>query len=84
VFAARYEPNSYIVFRKRLVSKRLISFPFPLLNRKLTVILGECARIPVVTRRRLPTQGLRILKVPQWQAASGKWQKLCLLLQALQ
>jgi hypothetical protein len=26
VFPARYELNSYIVFRKRLVSKRLISF----------------------------------------------------------
>jgi hypothetical protein len=27
VFAARYELNSYIVFRKRLVSKRLIIHP---------------------------------------------------------
>jgi hypothetical protein len=36
VFPARYEMNSYIVFRKRLVSKRLIVIASVVVRRNLT------------------------------------------------
>jgi hypothetical protein len=62
VFAARYELNSYIVFRKRLVSKRLIKHPTMNMYggtqvqlHSSTSALDECRRSvsPVASRLRI-------------------------------